>query len=181
MADASAEGEAGNAGGGGDPGRYDDAVLDRHRIDVLPGAPAPDTNALGVGVDVDVRESSEVDDECAVPDTEPAGVVTSTAHAEVEALRPREVHAGGDVALVDAHRNGGGGPVDHAVVDSAGLVELGVRHPEQSAVEPAGERVVRCGRRGGVTGGVGHGSSSSDGLGSVDASSRSVREAFGSW
>ena len=62
----------------------------------------------------------------------------------------RLVHAGGGCRLGDvpAARNGGGVLVDHAVVDRACLVILGVPGQDHAAAHGGGQILIRCGGNG---------------------------------
>ena len=64
----------------------------------------------------------EIDHQSAVANREAGDVVPAALHRERQALRPRKIHAGDDVADADAARDERGPPIDHAVPDRARFV-----------------------------------------------------------
>ena len=82
VAEAAAERQAGDAGGGEDAGRDGEAERVRGVVDVAQqGAPLHADETL-VRVDVDRTHVAEVDDQGVGPDAQPGGVVSSAADGE---------------------------------------------------------------------------------------------------
>ncbi len=79
--------------------------------------PAVDAHGVGRGVDRGGAHAAQVDDQRAVGDAQPGGVVPAAAHREFDAVLAGEVHAGDDVRGVRDPGDGRRAAVDHAVVD----------------------------------------------------------------
>jgi hypothetical protein len=107
VANAAAEGEAGDAGRADDaPGRDQPVPLGR-RVEVEPGGAALADGQAGVGVDIDRPHPREVNHETVVHHTVAGRVVAATAHGDLQRVRPCEVQGGGDVLGVEAARDRG--------------------------------------------------------------------------
>ena len=89
VADAAAERQAADAGGGDDPARRRQAELVRGPVDLAPGAAAADAHRARRRVDLDVAQRREVDHDAVVADAEAAAVVAAAAHGERRSCRGR--------------------------------------------------------------------------------------------
>ena len=82
VADAAAQGEAADPGGGDDPARRREPVLVRCPIDLAPGAAAAHPNRAGLRIDVDALQRREVDDDAVVAGSQAGAVVTAAADGQ---------------------------------------------------------------------------------------------------
>ena len=144
VAHAAAEREAADAGGRDDPARRRQPVLVGRGVDFAPGAAAADPHRAGLGIDLDVLQAREVEDDAVVAGAQPGAVVAAAAHRQQErrgraAKETTLATSSASVAVGDQRR----APVDHRVVDLAGLVVAGVLGADQPSLEV---RTSRCGR-----------------------------------
>ena len=103
VADAAAEGQAADTGGGDEAGRRGHAERAGRVVDVAPGASAVDPDRAGRRVDRGAAQPAEVDDEGAVPDAEPAAMMTAAADGEGQHVS-RAYRTQASTSATSAHR-----------------------------------------------------------------------------
>ena len=97
VAEAAAEGQAGDADLGDEAEHGRQPVLLRRPVDVLEQAPRPDVRELGVGIDRDVAHAGHVERQAALGDRGSGDVVAAALDAEQQPVVAREPHRRGDV------------------------------------------------------------------------------------
>ena len=102
-------------------------------VDLAPRAAAADPHGPGVCVHSDVAQERQVDDDAVVAGSQASPVVAAAADGERKAAVPGERDHAGDLLDVRARGDQCGPLVDHAVVDLAGLVVLGVVAADQAS------------------------------------------------
>lgn len=135
MAEAAAQGETADAGRGDDAARGGETVLVGGAVHFAPDAAAADADGARPRVDLDVLERGQIDDHTVVAGPQARAMVPAAAHRERQAVVSGEADGVGDVLGIAAARHEGGPPVDHRVVDGAGLVVAGVVRSYQLAGE----------------------------------------------
>src|SRR3990172_10960758 len=123
MADATAEGEAGDTGGGDDATRSVQAERMGSVVEVAPGAAALGQDGPLLRVHPDPLHGREVDDETIIDCAESGHVVATTADGEGQTVVAGKVDGNDDVRHVPAARDQPWVPVDHAVEDLTRLLE----------------------------------------------------------
>src|SRR5205807_282496 len=126
VADAAAQGEAGDSRGRHDAARRGQAVGVGGVVEVAPGAAALGAGGLRVRVDADAFHGRQVDDDAVVVGAEAGDAVAAAAHGQVEPVLAGEVHSRHNVAGIDTADDDPRTAVDHAVVDASCLVVVGV-------------------------------------------------------
>ena len=139
-----AEREASDAGRGDDAARHGEAEGVGGVVHVAPGRASLDAYGPRLRVYADAVHVAEVDDESPVADAEARRVVTSAADRQRQPLAPRVADGGDHVGDVGAADDALGVPVDHPVVDAAGVVVRGVGGVE----EVAAQQTSQLGERG---------------------------------
>ena len=95
-------------------------------VDVAPQRAAAGEHGVLLRVDADVPHRRQIDDQAVVAHAQAAGVVAAAADRHQQLVLAAEVHRRDDVGDVGAAGDQARPPVDHPVVDLAGLVVLGV-------------------------------------------------------
>src|SRR5262249_17306482 len=106
----------------------------------------PSTRTVRRGINPDLAQAGEVDDDAAVTDGPSGDVVAAATDRQEQVVLPREIHRVDHVGDTGAADDQGRAPVDHGVVDLAGRVVAGVAGPDHRAAQPRCE----CGHRAGV-------------------------------
>ena len=109
-------------------------------VDVGGGAARLDPHGLLAGIDAHALHHRQIDDQAVVAAAEPRTVVAAAADGEQQALLTREVHGGDDVGRVHGARDQARPLVDHAVVERADRVVVGIGRPNEPAAEILLER-----------------------------------------
>ncbi len=133
VAEAAAEREPADAGGGDDAAGRGEAEGVGGVVDVAPGAAAADARGPGGRIDPDALHRREVDDEPVVAGAEAGAVVAAAADGEEQAVFAGEVDGGDDVGGVGAAGDQGRALVDHGVVDRARLVVARIAGLDEAA------------------------------------------------
>ena len=127
-----------------DAGRRDEAARRGHPervrrvVDVTPGAARLHAHRAGAGVDGDALHRREVDDEAVIHGTHAGGAVPATSDGDRETVRSTKTDRRHDVRDVAALHDHPRVAVDHAVVDPASRVVVGIaRADDPSAERPA--------------------------------------------
>jgi hypothetical protein len=149
VADAAAQGEPGDAGGGHHPAGGGQAKAVGGVVEVAPGGAALHAGGTTLGVDPHPTHGGQVDDQAAVVGGEAVDVVAAAADRDEQVLLAGSVDRGDDVGGVGAAGDRRGVPVDHAVVDRSGGVVAVAGRLDQLAAQaltqpgPAGIRQFR--------------------------------------
>ena len=116
----------------GDPGRADDAAGRRQAegagglVEDLPRAATAGPHRAIIPVDHHVLHQVEVDHDAAVIGPESRGTVAASPDRHVDAFFPDDRQDTNHVCGVETPHHRSGAPVDHAVVDPAGVVVVGM-------------------------------------------------------
>ena len=111
----------------------------RRVIDIAPGAAALDAHRAVRRVDADALHAREVDHQAVVAGAEAGAVVAAAAHGEGQAVLAGEVDGADHIGHIDAAGNQRRALVDHAVVDLARLLVVGVARLDQLAAHTCAE------------------------------------------
>ena len=140
-AEAAAEGESGDAGGGVDPGGRGQSMLCRLAVDVPERGSRSDRRGLCPGIDPDEVHEREVDHQPVVADRIAGDVVAAALDRQQKPLISREIDGVLDIGGALATRDQSRTPVDHGVPDGACIVVAVVRRTQQHALHRSRERV----------------------------------------
>src|SRR6185437_2331126 len=121
----------GDARGRDDARGHRQAERVRGVIDVALRAACSDPDGPGSGVDPPTPHHREVDDETIVDTGEPRPIVAAAADRDPEIVIPAEIYRSHDIGDIEAARDHGWPFVDHAVVEPAGLVIIGIEGLDQ--------------------------------------------------
>jgi hypothetical protein len=88
---------------------------------------------------VDVLDRGEIDDQAAVTDSQPAGIVAPAPDGNVKILFSGELNGGHDVRRVRAPGDQARSAADHGVIDLAGFLVARVRGFDQITPETSPE------------------------------------------
>src|SRR5579859_7038666 len=122
IANATAEGEAGDTGGRDDAACGGKAERVGGVVEVSPGGPGANPRGLVLWVDPNGAHERHVDDQATVVGTEPGSAVAPISDRQVQVILPGEVDARDDVAHLLGVQHRQWPPVEHAVVNGAGLI-----------------------------------------------------------
>lgn len=122
VADAAAEGQAGDAGGRDDAAGGGEPEGVRGMVEVAPVAAALYAGRPLLRVDADALHRAEVQDDAVVDGAEPRHAVGARADGEVESALAGGVDGDAHIGDVDGADDREGSAVDHRVVHRAGLV-----------------------------------------------------------
>ena len=112
-------------------------------VDVAPERSAADEDGLLLRIDAHVSHGRQIDHQAVVTDPEADGVVAAAANRHEQVLLAGEVHRRLDVGDIRAPRDEPGPPIDHRVVDLAGLVVLRVARRDELPAQTGLERSNR--------------------------------------
>ena len=140
-AEAPAERQSGDAGGGVDTDRRGEPVGLGGGVEVRERGTALDGGAAPGGVHARGRHLREVDHEPVVAQGVAGDVVAATADGEYEPAVPREVHRANDVRRGGAARDDRGALVDHCVPDLPGAVVGPVARKQNLSLEAPFQRL----------------------------------------
>ena len=135
MAHPATQRETTDARGRDDSAGRREPVLVGRRVDFAPGGATTDAHSSCPGIDVDRLQARQVEDDAVVDRSQPGAVVATAAHREHEVVSAGERNHLGDVVGVGAGCDQGRAPVDHRVVDVAGLLIAGVLGGGQPSLE----------------------------------------------
>ncbi|HEY1206419.1 MAG TPA: hypothetical protein VGF05_17125 [Bryobacteraceae bacterium] len=119
VAEAAAQGQAGDTGGGDDAAGRGRAEGVGGVIEVAPGAAGFGARGLGARIDADAFHRREVEDQAVVARAEAGGSVAAAADGDVELGIPGEVHRADDVGDPGGADDQRGAPIDASVIDLA--------------------------------------------------------------
>ena len=108
-------------------------------IDVAGGAAGPTRTVRLRRIDAHALHRRQVDDQSVVDAAEPGSVVAAAANGDGKLVVAAEIHRRDHVGDVGAARDQQRPLVDHAVVELARLVVVGVIAPDQRAAQAACE------------------------------------------
>ena len=120
-------------------------MLLRRAVDVAETAAAAGAHEPALGVDLDVSELRQVDDDRPVADGVPGDAVAAAADGDRELVLAREADGGDHVGRPGTADDERRSPVDHPVPDAARLVVPGLAGSDHGPIEPrlqAGDDVV---------------------------------------
>ena len=135
-ADATAEGETGDAGVAHDAAGGGQTVHLRLVVDVAPERATLHPGPAVGGVDADAPHGREVDDDPVVANGGACHVVASAAYGDLQVVVAGETHSRNHVGGPDASGDQARAPVDGTVPDCTGNVVVGVIGTNQLASEP---------------------------------------------
>ncbi len=134
-AEAAAEREAGDAGGGIDSQRCGEAMRLRFAIEVGQQRARLDPRSALRRVDADLAHARHVEHQAALRDCIAGDMMAATPHAQQHVMRLREAHGGLHIARGLAARDQRGMPIDASVPDLAGFVVALVGLAEKTALQ----------------------------------------------
>ena len=145
VADASAEGQAANAGRGDDPERGYEAEGLSGVVDFAEERPAQHVCDSRIRIDDHAAQCREVDHEAVVDAPEAGTVVCATAHGDLQPRLTTDVDGGHHVGCVQALCDQARTLVDHRIEELPGGVVLSVARSNQPAPGTGAERFRQLG------------------------------------
>ena len=143
MADAAAEGDAADAGGGDDAAGRGQAEGVGGMVEIAQHGAGLDAGGARHRIDADAVHRREVDHQPVVDGAQAGAVVAAAADGDGDAVLAGEVDGGDDVGHVGAADDERRMAVDHRVVDHAGVVVAGVAGLDQLAAQ-RGDQALHC-------------------------------------
>ncbi len=140
MPEPAAQREPSNAGGRDDPRGYGKPERVGGVVDIPPGAASPDADELCVRINVHIPDARKVNDKAIVTDPQTSGIVPAPPHRHEQTAFAPEIHGGNHVRRIGAARDQPWTPVDHPVVDLAGVIVVRITRrddfPAETCAEP---------------------------------------------
>jgi hypothetical protein len=99
---------------------------------------------LRLGIDADALHRGKVDDQAVVDQGKAGTVVTASSYGDEKIIVPSKMHCGYNIRYVRAASDEERPLVDHAVIDLARLVILGVTGLNQLAAQAALKAIDHC-------------------------------------
>ena len=135
VADPPTQGEPGDSRGRDDPTGRRETERGRRLVEVAPGRPTLGASGALRRIDGHRPHAGQVGHDAVVDRTEPRDAVAAAAHGQGEPVLTGEVDRSGDVRRIRAPDDDRGPPIDHRVVDVAGLVVTVVARRNHGAAD----------------------------------------------
>jgi hypothetical protein len=132
---AAAEGQASNAGRRDDSRRHSESKCMRCVVNIAPGATAPHAHSPCRGIDMNVLDEGEIDDQAVVADSQASGVMAPASNRNPQILLPAETNGGNYVGHVGALGDQARFTANHGVIHFALFLVARVGGLDQIAPE----------------------------------------------
>jgi hypothetical protein len=126
VANASAQGDATDAGGRDTAAWRGESEGMRRMVHITQRRSPFNPNCAGIGIDANTLHQREIDDKSIIDETETGTAVAATANRDSHVVLASEIDGRDDVGDVDAACDDRRSLVDHGVVDLAYLIVVGV-------------------------------------------------------
>src|SRR4029077_3602104 len=111
----------------------------RRMVHITPHASAANAHRSGCGIDVNVFDTRQVNHQAIITNSQPTGIVASTAYRYQQVILPGEMNGGNDIRNISAHSDEPRFAADHRVIHFACFVVTRVGGFNQLATELASE------------------------------------------